>query len=244
MSNHMIETRELSSLANQLGADLFGVADLRSVRDYVIQQARESLGEFSHAVVVGMRLSNTVVDQLDSLAPVNYSVYGYHVYKTVSPAVDHIALRLAREMETKGSKALPIPTSQYRKPGERIALFSHKLAGYLAGLGWIGKNCLLITSKFGPRVRLASILTDCELESGTPLQGECGNCGECIEACPVGALKGVEFCESEGVEKRINVNACGTYRDGKDAGARRGAHVCALCLARCPKGKKTAPEVI
>ena len=74
MSNHMIETRELSSLANQLGADLFGVADLRSVRDYVIQQARESLGEFSHAVVVGMRLSNTVVDQLDPLAPVDYSV--------------------------------------------------------------------------------------------------------------------------------------------------------------------------
>jgi hypothetical protein len=32
----MIETRELSSPANQLGADLFGVADLRSVRDYVI----------------------------------------------------------------------------------------------------------------------------------------------------------------------------------------------------------------
>ena len=243
MSNHKIETHQLSSLANQLGADLFGVADLRSVRDYVIKQGGESLGEFSRAVVVGMKLSNTVVDQLDPLASADYSLYGYHVYKTISPAVDHIALRLAREMETTGNKALPIPTSQYRKPGERIAVFSHKLAGHLAGLGWIGKNCLLITSKFGPRVRLASILTDCELEYGMPLQGKCGNCNECIEACPVGALKGIEFSESEGVEKRIDVNACGTYRDGKDAGARRGAHVCALCLARCPKGKKTAPEV-
>ncbi len=103
-----------------------------------------------------------------------------------------------------------------------------------------GKNCLLITPRFGPRIRLASVLTDCELEAGNIIEGSCGDCRVCIDACPVDALKGVEFRESEGVEKRLDVNACGNYRDGADSGARRGAHVCALCLAMCPKGQSTS----
>jgi len=231
----MADADDLSEAAHKMGSDLFGVADLCSVKNYVIAQGGDRLGAFSHAVVVGLRLSNTVVDQLDPLMPADYSLYGFHVYKAVSPFVDKIALQVARLIEETGFRALPIPTSQFRRPGERVGIFPHKLAAHLAGLGWIGKNCLLITPKFGPRIRLASVLTDCELEAGAPIKDSCGNCRVCVDVCPVGALKGVEFCESQGVEKRLNVNACGNYRDGDAAGARRGAHVCSLCLAKCPK---------
>jgi epoxyqueuosine reductase QueG len=236
MSKKNNNAQTLSDLAISTGADLFGIADLRPVRSYIIKQGGDWLKVFSSAVVIGIKLLNSVVDNLDPRKPADFSIYGWHVYRTVSPLVDQIAFQIAHKIEKNGHKALPIPSSQYRSPGERISVFSHKLAGHLAGLGWIGKNCLLITPEFGPRVRFASILTDYELESGIPLEGKCGNCQICIEVCPVNALIGAEFSESEGVENRINVEACGSYRDGKDAGSRRGANVCALCLARCPKG--------
>ena len=240
METHKTDTQNLYYRAEKLGADFFGVADLRPVQNFITQQGGQILGGFSHAVVLGARLSNTVVDQLDPLMPADYSLYGFHVYKAVSPFVDQIALQIAHSIEEEGYRALPIPTSQFRRKGERISMFSHKLAAHLAGLGWIGKNGLLITPRFGPRIRLASVLTDCELEAGTIIEGSCGDCRVCADACPVGALKGVEFLESEGVEKRLDVNACGNYRDGEDSGARRGAHVCALCLAKCPKGQSTS----
>lgn len=225
--------RDLASAAGGMGADLFGIADLRPVQEIVVAQGGGRLSGFSHAVAIGMGLSNTVVDQMDPSQPADFSLYGWHVYRAISPAVDQIAMHVAREIESRGFRALPIPTSQYRNPGERIGLFSHKLAAHLSGVGWIGKNCLLITPEFGPRVRLASVLTDCELESGTRIDGRCGDCRACVDACPVGALRGVEFCESEGVERRLDVGACAGYRDG--AAAKRGAHVCGLCLAVCPK---------
>jgi epoxyqueuosine reductase QueG len=235
MLKNDISTQELSSLAKNMGADVFGIADLRPARQYVSEQGGDSLGVFSHAVVVGIRLLNSVVDNLDPYLPADFSLYGWHVYKSVSPMVDQIALQLSRILANRGFNSLPIPPSQFRRPGERCAIFSHKLAANLAGVGWIGKNCLLITPEFGPRIRLASVLTDCELESGNRLSGRCGDCEICVNAFPVGALKGIEFNESDNVEKRINVNVCGSFRDGENAAARRGAHVCALCLASCPK---------
>ena len=236
MTKRQVNTDKLSKLAHLQGADLFGVADLLPVHKYMIQQGGEFLSRFSRAVVIGMKISDAVVDQLDPILPADYSLYGFHVYKAVSPLLDTVALRLSQEIERAGFNSLPIPTSQFRSPGKRVAIFSHKLAAHLAGLGWIGKNCLLITPEYGPRVRLATVLTDCKLASGLPIEGKCGSCQVCVDVCPVSAIKGNDFCESESIEMRLDVDICGKYRDGADSGARRGAHVCALCLARCPKG--------
>jgi len=226
-------TRELASLAEELGADLFGVADLRAVREFIVNQGGELLGSFTHGIAIGIGLSHTVVDHIAPDLPADHSLYGYHLYRAVSPAVDSIARHLGRRLQEWGYSALPIPTSQYRAPGERSAIFPHKLAAHLAGLGWIGKNCLLITPQFGPRVRLASILTDCPLEPGQRVDDRCGDCHECVDACPVHALTGAEFCDEEGREARLRVEVCGGYRDGK--GPLRSGHVCGLCLAVCPK---------
>ena len=231
-------TQELASLAEELGADLFGVADLRPVREFIVNQGGERLGSFTHGIAMGMGLLNTIVDHIAPEFPSDHSLYGWHLYKVVSPAVDSMAWHLARRIQERGYLALPIPTSQYRAPGERIAIFSHKLAAHLAGLGWIGKNCLLITPEFGPRVRLASILTNCPLEAGQRIDDRCGDCQECVDACPAHALTGAEFCDEEGCEARLRAEVCGAYRDGKRGGlggSLRSGHVCGLCLAVCPK---------
>ena len=57
-----------------------------------------------------------------------------------------------------------------------------------SGVGFYGKNTLLITRRFGSWVVLGTLVTDLELETTPPLALDCGSCTLCIEACPTGAL--------------------------------------------------------
>jgi epoxyqueuosine reductase len=57
-----------------------------------------------------------------------------------------------------------------------------------AGLGFYGKNTLLITRRHGSWVVLGTLVTDVEIEPAEPLALDCGSCTRCIDACPTGAL--------------------------------------------------------
>lgn len=57
-----------------------------------------------------------------------------------------------------------------------------------SGLGWIGKNTLLINKNTGSFHFIGTIVTDVELQYDIPVDEKCGNCNKCVEACPTGAL--------------------------------------------------------
>ena len=57
-----------------------------------------------------------------------------------------------------------------------------------SGVGFYGKNTMLITRRHGSWVVLGTLVTDVELEPTPPLDADCGSCTLCIEACPTGAL--------------------------------------------------------
>ena len=57
-----------------------------------------------------------------------------------------------------------------------------------AGVGFYGKNTLLITKRYGSWVVLGTLVTQAEIEPTPPLELDCGSCTLCVDACPTGAL--------------------------------------------------------
>ncbi len=70
------------------------------------------------------------------------------------------------------------------------SIIQEKLWGHLAGLGWIGKNTLLINQNIGSYFFIGIVLIDKELKASSIPDDLCGNCKRCVESCPTNALTG------------------------------------------------------
>ncbi len=108
---------------------------------------------------------------------------------------------------------------------------SNKLAATRAGLGWIGRNCLLVTKEYGPRVRLATVLVDADVACAEPIvKSKCGSCHLCVDACPHNCLTGAKWEPGMARDELLNARLCYT------AGTELRARACGYCLMACPWG--------
>ncbi|USK60538.1 tRNA epoxyqueuosine(34) reductase QueG [Peribacillus asahii] len=57
-----------------------------------------------------------------------------------------------------------------------------------AGIGWSGKNTMIITPEFGSYVYLGDLITNVPFEPDQPMEDQCGTCNKCVDVCPTGAL--------------------------------------------------------
>jgi epoxyqueuosine reductase QueG len=87
-----------------------------------------------------------------------------------------------------GYQAMAIPASQIVDWKNQKGHLSHKHVAQAAGLGWIGRNNLLVNEQFGSRIRLVTILTDLPLAIDSPSSKDCGSCRDCLSVCPAGAI--------------------------------------------------------
>ncbi len=130
-----------------------------------------------------------------------------------------------------------IPEVAQKDDGRFAAEFSFKDAAASAGIGWFGKNDVIITEKYGPRVRLSAILIDHDFEYGQPYE-KCmcpDDCEKCIGICPGHALLDVQWQVGMGRDDIIDIHHCNKIRSSLyEKLGRWGA--CALCLAVCPYG--------
>lgn len=239
-------TEKLEARARALGINAVGVADMAPAKDLVRQMGGDFLAEFPRAISLLMRTSNTVVDRVvrrqdpkEHLAStLSYRAHSAHV----AAVLDRAANGLVGLLEAAGWQAYPVFPGRV-DDASQTGLISQKIAAHLSGLGWIGKSCLLVSPDFGPRVRLATVLTDAPLPTGRPAEDLCGACRECVDICPAGVIKGRPFDHREPREARFDARSCAAYchaelyRLGvKDKHAP--GHVCGLCLYVCPFGRE------
>lgn len=230
------ETLKEASLQENI--DYFGVADLKYAADFLGAQGGEIVQGYPYCISLGIVLPKAIVDLLprrtDYAVRLNYRHYAYEI---INQRLNLAASRLSSCIQRMGFNVLPLPAAKRADDDKLCAYFSHETGAHLAGLGWIGKNCLLITPEHGPRVRFVSILTDALLEpTGEPQDEKCGTCDECVKICPVEAFTGKSFKSEDPSAVRYKAEKCDQYLQVMKQ--KEKAPVCGLCLYVCPYGRK------
>lgn len=129
-----------------------------------------------------------------------------------------------------------IPPVAQQNEEDLLAVFSFKYAAVNAGLGWIGKNDVLIIEKYGPRVSLSAVLVDYPFETGRKItESRCASCNRCVDICPHKALKGLNWDINALRNNLIDYHLCNQKRSAYiEKHGRKNA--CGLCMVVCPFG--------
>lgn len=150
---------------------------------------------------------------------------------------EKILRQMQKMLDEHGVKYCIPPVAQNNEK-DLAAPFSFKFAAINAGLGWIGKNDVVITKKYGPRVRLSVILIDEQFAYDEKvLKSNCpDNCTKCVDVCPHKALYGVQWNVNSLRGEIIDYRLCNEKRSlyFKEHGRKS---ACGLCMAVCPFGK-------
>lgn len=118
-----------------------------------------------------------------------------------------------------------------------VSEFSLKYAAVNAGLGWIGKNDALITTTYGPRVRLSAVLFDRVVSYGIGTKESLclDGCTKCVDICPQKALTGNNWNIDVNRNDLIDYHLCNEMRS-KYIERHNRKNACGLCMIACPFG--------
>ncbi len=212
--------KELKDFALDRGADLFGVADIKKLKkDFILD--KKLIAGIDKAISIGVRLSERIFEDVTEHPTRLY----FHHYKTANMFLDQLAFRTSNFIQKKGYLALPIPASQIVDWQKQTSHLSHKAVGYFAGLGWIGRNNLLVNKEFGSQFRLVTILTNMPIDIDKPLKEDCQTCKRCIAVCPASAIK----------EKKEDFNHIGCFEKLKEFQKSKFSdqYICGICIGVC-----------
>ncbi|WXG39545.1 MAG: 4Fe-4S binding protein [Candidatus Freyarchaeum deiterrae] len=215
-------TVRVKKIAQDLGAKIVGVAEADRFGEAPEGYRPNDILEDAESVVV---LAIPLLKGVLRNAPSREYFLNYFM---VNNELNIIALHLGWFLESEGYETVPIPTAQPYNVDEYRGDFSHRHAAVLAGIGCLGKNNLLITKNYGPRVRLVSIVTNAPLSRDEPLnENFCEGCEACINFCPVNALE-TGYTDKE---------KCGSHLKKIGKQLNTSELFCGICIKVCPIGK-------
>lgn len=198
---------------------------------------------FDFGISIGRMLDSVIVDKIINGPTPEYYLH----YKKANEDLASLTKRISVDLNKNGIETLNIDPTVSTSELDTVYFntlrtdLSHKMVATRAGLGWIGKTDLFISKKFGPRLRLVSILLKSSVKSkSSPVnRSRCGNCNICIEICPAKAANGKLWDITVEREEFFDPFKCrnqcaefGRSRLGLDA------RICGICVAACPVGQK------
>jgi epoxyqueuosine reductase len=221
----------LKSRLVEAGASLVGFADISSLPVAVT-------GEMTSAISIAVALDASIINEISEGPTQRY----HHEYTRANECLAHLCASAVNDLEQHGYRASAIdPTIRIEGSAMKTLTTSlpHKTVATRAGLGWIGKSALLITSSHGPAVRLASVLTDAPLDTANPIDdSRCGDCTSCVDRCPTKAILGKNWQKCTERESIYNAHACCAMAR-RLAGAKDiPVTICGICINACPWTQK------
>jgi epoxyqueuosine reductase len=182
----------------QMEIPLVGVADVgrweRPLFKPWIPEAFHPQSIFPEArtvIVIGLPIHLPVLET----APSNYY---RELYTTVNTLLDQYTYRLAAFLNEQGYPSIFTPRDGYGNIDVLLenptAFFSQRHAAFLAGLGTFGVNNMILTPRYGPRVRFGSVITAADLTPDPLMEDElCTRCMLCVRMCPAEALERKDY---------------------------------------------------
>ena len=221
-----MNAKMVKSLAVKAGIDLCGIAPVERFREAPEGFRPTDIYPSAKSVLVFPKRVPQAA--LLSRSPVPYKFASDVVLDKVFRVTYGLSLRL----QDLGVAAVPIPSEPYeywdveKKEGRGILSLKH--AGYLAGLGIVGRKTLLTNNKLGNRITLGALLLNVPLK-GDPIAKYriCKeDCNACITSCPAKALDGKSV-----VQKLCREKSQLTTPKGYSL------YVCNACRTVCPSGE-------
>jgi len=223
-------TEKIKNYVLDLGADLVGVASVESMmRAPMGHRPTDYLPDAKSVVIWAVKLIDGVIDRM----PESRREFTANNFEAETINQD-ICFRTARYLEKEGYASYPI--SYFRREYTGLVLYdavklfgaiSCKHAAQEAGLGEIGIHSLFITPEFGPRHRMAAVITEAPLENYRREERKLCDperCGyRCVEICPIGAIHQEGYHQFDKYKcSEYGIRVMGNFR-------------CSMCMAVCPK---------
>ncbi len=158
-------------------------------------------------------------------------------YKIANKKMMGAAAGIVEKLKEAGYKGHVIHPAERIDPENLRGPVSLKSIARVCGLGWIGKNGLMLTDEFGPRQRFLAILTDMPLlETPATRECECGDCRECIDNCAMKVLNDQTFKDHPpSRDTTIDWQRCGRFEMKLIGDGSKPERACGKCMAYCPK---------
>jgi len=225
---------ELKTELKNQGADLVHFVDISKL-------SSEQNKGYPSAILIGVILSPNFIRKITDTPDCNQELIPNNrieknEFQIKESETDNLADFAASYFKSKGYSAYSqsednIYSTGFYNVKTKSTPLPHKTIAGLAGLGWIGKNNLIVSTEFGSAISMCSILTDAPIKTvlHPPINSRCGNCSICKDICKVKAIKGNSWEFGISRNKLVDVFKC---------------NMCLKCLVLCPWTQKYMSENI